>query len=83
MRSAFMCQVSCAYHRVGFTTTGLTVGEETAMITIPGVIQHLFSEGIIDLLLVCIPATLRNIITFAIYVEAIMRPKAVVKSKSL
>lgn len=53
------------------------------MVTFPSVVQDLLSKGIVHKILVRVFASSRNIFPIRSDVEAIMRPKTVIKSEIL
>ena len=59
----------------------MSVSEQATMVTIPGIGEHLFSQSLVNELLVSIVATLigsRD--AFVILMEAVMGPKTIIES---
>ena len=57
----------------------MTVGKETAVIALPGVVEHLLAQAVVDMILVGILVLSLDGHASFIQTEAIVRPEGVVK----
>lgn len=75
--------LAVANHRVRFAATGLPVGEEAAVVALPGVVEDLLSQGLVNVILVSVYRILVSWHRDAVLVdlESIVRVETVVKSK--
>ena len=69
------------YHWVWLSGTRLSISKKTTIVAFPGIVQHLFAQGFIDDVLICVFRTCGHKDAIIINSEAIMWPKRVIKSK--
>ena len=72
---------SITYHRVRFARTSLTICKQATIVSFPGVVKHLFAEGLVDYVLIGIFGARGYKNAVIIHTEAIMRPEGIIKSE--
>lgn len=69
-------------HRICLTRSSLSVCKKTAMIALPGIVEHLAAQNIIYFLLISIVALAIFFLHDAVHLfKAVMRPQTVIKSE--